>query len=151
MKFCRINLSETNYQLLDNAQLFDQLCQRINNYNRIHEIYQSYCKYKQFESVMPLFPSVINDCNNDVIGYYDHDNLLTAWSIVKRYDQYNAESLQFAWDYKNPKLCLGIKSIEHECAFYKQKGYHYLYLGYTAEYKSKIQGYEILPSYVSEI
>lgn len=149
MNFCRINLSKTNYQLMDTARIFDQN-QRAVNYKQIQEIYQSYCKYKQFKSVMPLFPSVINDYNNDLIGYYDN-NTLVAWSIIKRYDQHNVESLQFAWTYTNPDLYLGIKSIEHECAFYKQKGHHYLYLGLTAKYKSKIDGYEVLSSYVSEI
>jgi hypothetical protein len=92
---------------------------------------------------MPIFDSEYTDMSNDIIGYYDQDNLV-AFSIVRKYDQDNVEALQFAWNYHNPKLRLGIKSLEHECALYKKLGYQYLYLGGADEYKSKIAGFEIL-------
>ena len=85
-----------------------------------------------------------NDIKNDVYGYVDNDQRLVAFSIVRRYDEFNAESLQFAWDYKDPTLRLGIRSLEHECAFYKAWGYRYLYLGQADEYKSHLDGYELL-------
>ena len=41
-------------------------------------------------------------------------------------------------------LELGRRSLEHECAYYKQLGYEYLYLGQVAEYKTHFDGYEQL-------
>ena len=54
------------------------------------------------------------------------------------------ESLQFAWNYKQPDLQLGKLSLEHECAYYKNLGYKYLYMGESADYKAQFDGYEIL-------
>ena len=92
---------------------------------------------------MPIFHSEYIDTSNDLIGYYDEDELV-AFSMIRRYDRDNAECIQFAWDYKNPKLRLGIRSLEHECAIYKDRGWKYLYLGEADEYKKKIQGFEML-------
>jgi hypothetical protein len=110
---------------------------------QLKEIYRKYCEYKQFQSVMPLFEGMIFDKYTDVIGYYPN-NKLAAFSLIKKYDRENAEALQFAWDYANPELHLGLESLKYECAYYKQQDYKYLYLGLAAEYKSQIDGYEIL-------
>lgn len=90
---------------------------------------------------MPLFDSIIFDQHTDIFGYCINESIV-AFSIVKRYDADNAESLQFAWDYQDPDARLGIKSIEHECAFYKELGYKYLYLGKVNDYKTQFDGYE---------
>lgn len=111
--------------------------------DKLNDIYAAYCRYKGFTSVMPIFRSEYEDRSNDIIGYYDKDDLV-AFSLVRRYDRDNAECIQFAWDYKNPKLRLGIRSLEHECAIYKDRGWKYLYLGEADEYKKKIQGFEML-------
>ena len=141
MKFCRIDLSKTNYQTID-ARLFSAI-ERDDRMDQLQEIYRKYCQYKKFTSVMPLFTGMIFDKYTDVIGYF-HNNILVAFSLVKRYDRENAESLQFAWDYKNPEIMLGIKSIEHECSYYKQQGFKYLYLGEVHKYKEQFDGYEVL-------
>ena len=106
-------------------------------------IYEAYCRHKRFESVMPLFRSTVFDKNTDVIVYW-HNRTPVAFSLIKKYDFKNAESLQFAWDYANPELRLGIASIEHECAHYKNQGFDYLYLGQVHEYKKDFAGYEEL-------
>jgi hypothetical protein len=111
--------------------------------DHLKEIYKKYCIYKKFESVVPLFDGMIFDKFTDIVGYYADDKL-SAFSLIKRYDRENAEALQFAWDYKNPDLRLGIESLKHECAYYKNQGYKYLYLGLADEYKSQIDGYELL-------
>jgi hypothetical protein len=92
---------------------------------------------------MPIFDIQYTDKNTDIIGYYDNEDLV-AFSLIKLYDNDHAESLQFAWDYKNPKLRLGIESLRNECAIYKARGYRYLYLGLADEYKNQIDGFEIL-------
>ena len=111
--------------------------------DQLQEIYRKYCTYKQFASVMPLFEGMVFDKYTDVIGYYPNDKLV-AFSLIKRYDRNNAEALQFAWDYENPDLRLGIESLKNECSFYQRQGYNYLYLGLADKYKEQIDGFEIL-------
>jgi hypothetical protein len=114
----------------------------------LQKIYNQYCKHKQFESVMPIFDSQFADIKNDTFGYYNSSGKLSAFSLVRRHDKVNAESLQFAWDYTEPKLRLGIESLKHECAIYKFWGFKFLYLGYADEYKSQLDGFELLSPYV---
>lgn len=139
MKFGRIDLSKTNYVQLDQYIIFVDP-----PVDRLQQIYQQYCQYKQFDSVMPMFESQFREANSDVFGYYNNNNELVAFSIVKRHDRANAETLQFAWDYADSKLRLGIRSLEHECAYYKAQGFEYLYLGNANEYKQKMSGFEFL-------
>jgi hypothetical protein len=140
MTYARINLLQTNYEKLNNFQFIKQ----VNNLE-LQKIYKEYCDYKNFKSVMPIFDSEFFDPKNDVIGYYDGETLV-AFSLLRRYDDENVEAVQFAWDYKTPKLRLGIDSLKSECAVYKELGFKYLYLGGADEYKKKIDGFEILGS-----
>lgn len=142
MKFCRIDLSKTNYQTRPDSYIMSSV-ERDDRMFQLAEIYQKYCTYKNFDSVMPLFRGMIFDKYTDVIGYV-HDKKLVAFSVIKRYDRENAESLQFAWDYENPEIMLGINSIKHECAYYKNQGFKYLYLGQVHKYKEQFDGYEVL-------
>lgn len=143
MLYGRIDLAKTNYtSSIPWAKAINPDIKSLNI------LYQTYCRHKQFKSVMPIFDSEY--VNNDVILYYDENQfeyihtLIVGFSIIKAYDSENAECIQFAWDYKNPALRLGIKSLENECAIYKALGFKYLYLGDAAEYKKQIQGFEIL-------
>ena len=137
MLFARINLYKTNYTALDNWQyITDPDTVELDN------LYRTYCRYKKFRSFMPIFDSEYTDPNSDVIGYY-HNNKLVAFSLIKRYNELNAECVQFAWDYANPELHLGLKSLRNECSIYKARGFQYLYLGGADEYKKQIDGFEI--------
>jgi len=141
MDYCRINLDKTNYELLPNTQ-FKILTNW--SYGELNSIYMAYCKYKKFASVMPMFYEDFK--NNEVVGYY-HNNKLVAWSLIVLYpSQQSVMAEQFAWDYVNPELRLGIRSLEHECAYYKQQGYHYMYLHGADEYKKDFDGFETLGS-----
>ena len=113
------------------------------NMAELRDIYRTYCIYKHFVSVMPLFDSQFTDPDTDVLGYYDND-LLVAFSIIKRYDDENALCAQFAWNYKRPKLRLGIESLRTECAIYRERGFKYLYLDQAHLYKQGITGFELL-------
>jgi hypothetical protein len=138
MYYSRINLSQTNYALYHNFKVLKNP-----SILELQSIYQVYCRYKKFKSVMPIFDEEFFDKNNDVIGYYD-DQILVAFSLIKKHNQKNIEAIQFAWDYKNFKLRLGIESLKSECAFYKNLGYEYYYLGFADEYKKQITGFEVL-------
>jgi len=109
----------------------------------LKDIYRTYCIYKHFASVMPLFDSQFTDADTDVIGYKDQGELV-AFSLIKRYDQHNALCAQFAWNYRNPKLRLGMESLRTECAIYRERGFRYLYLDQAHLYKQGITGFELL-------
>jgi hypothetical protein len=142
MKYCRVDLSKTNYSIQPGAWILSMI-EREDRIAYMRDIYAEYCRHKEFESVVPLFDSIFYDRNNDVIGYTNWDKFV-AFSIVKKHDKENVESLQFAWNYSTPSARLGIKSIEHECAWYKRLGFKYLYLGLADEYKKQFDGYEEL-------
>ena len=109
----------------------------------LKDIYRTYCIYKHFVSVIPLFDSQFTDPATDVIGYYDA-NKLVAFSLMKRYDTKNVLASQFAWTYHNPQTRLGIRSLQTECAIYRERGFQYLYLDQAHLYKQGITGFELL-------
>jgi hypothetical protein len=139
IKFCRIDLSKTNYNLYPGTERFTWA----SGLTPYEQIYQDYCVHKKFESVMPLFLQQFQDPHNDTHVYRNGTDIV-AWSLCRRWDNRNVESLQFAWNYCQPELELGRRSLEHECAYYKQLGYEYLYLGQVSEYKTRFDGYEQL-------
>ena len=140
MKYCKINLEKTNYCLLDSAILLNKSDM---DTDRLLDIFKKYCKYKNFNSVQPMFKEEFLNESADIIGYYDKNELI-AFSMINIYNSLNAENIQFAWNYENPDLRVGIRSLEHECAYYKAKGFKNLYLGTSADYKHKFDGFEIL-------
>lgn len=142
MQYARIDLSKTFYRMISTSRLILPN----GNIEQLNEIYKTYCRYKKFKSVMPIFDSEYTDPNNRVHGYYhpDDDNKLIAFSLIRIYDDENVEAIQFAWNYEEPDLNLGIRSLAHECAFYKAAGFKYLYLGGADEYKNQFDGFEIL-------
>ena len=136
--YARINLEKTNYNQMHTV------CAKLllnPDPKQLNEIYYKYCDYHKFNSVMPLFDIEYEE--NDIIGYYNGD-VLVAFSMISIYDSENTEAVQFAWDYANPKLRLGIESLKNECAVYKERGYKYLYIGGADQYKFKINGFEIM-------
>jgi len=137
-QFARIDLSKTNY---DTNVKWEYL--QNPNIAALNNIYREYCKHKRFASVMPIFDSRYTDPMTDVLGYYDQDKLV-AFSLIRRYDDENALCDQFAWNYHNPKLRLGITTLQTECAIYKQRGFKYLYLEQAHLYKQSLAGFELL-------
>ena len=93
---------------------------------------------------MPFFKEQYQQINSEIIGYYSKD-ILVAYSLILKYpSQKSVMAEQFAWDYKEPSLRLGINSLYHECEFYKTQGYEFMYLGEHSDYKSEVEGYELL-------
>jgi arginyl-tRNA--protein-N-Asp/Glu arginylyltransferase len=135
--YCRINLNKTNYSQLDSAKLLTSP-----PISELKRIFKTYCDYKKFISIEPMWDNEFTWLHNDVIGYYD--TKLVAWSVITKYNKEDIYSVQFAWDYANPELRLGIRSIEHECAYYTSLGYRYYYLGEAYKYKEKFDGFEII-------
>lgn len=135
--FCRICLSRTDYKEIDYKLLSAE------DFPIIESIYNQYCEYKNFKSLVPLFIEEFENPMTDIIGYYDNHNLV-AFSLIYLYpSKKSCMAEQFAWNYHNKKLKLGYRSIRSECARYKRLGYDYLYLGEVTDYKSELQGFEI--------
>jgi len=137
-EYARINLAQTTYTATCDWYYITQP-----DIAELNDIYRTYCIYKHFASVMPIFDSQYLDPNTDVIGYRDQ-NKLAAFSLIHRYDNVNALCAQFAWNYKKPKLRLGISSLQTECAIYRERGFKYLYLDQAHLYKQGMQGFELL-------
>lgn len=147
LTFCRINLTKTNYNIFDYPYAKELTFEDKEKYwFKINTIYKDYCTYKNFTSIMPLWPSQFTNTNPEyrVIGYFNACNELVAWTKLRQFDKCNIESEQFAWDYKDPNLRLGIKSLEYESAYFKFLGFQYIWLGFDDHYKQQIQGYEIV-------
>jgi hypothetical protein len=136
--FARINLGKTTYQP---TVAWEYL--REPNTALLKDIYRTYCIYKHFASVVPLFDSQFTDPMTDVIGYRENEELV-AFSLMRRYDDKNVLASQFAWTYHNPRTRLGIESLKTECAIYRDRGYKYLYLDQAHLYKQGLEGFEIL-------
>jgi hypothetical protein len=137
-RYARIRLAKTTYQCSVQWQYLTDI-----NIDELNRIYHKYCQYRKFASVMPIFESQYRDSTTDIIGYYDQSELV-AFSMIKRFDDRNAQAMQFAWTYHKPKLRLGITSLQTECAIYRDRGFEFLYLDQADTYKSEIQGFEIL-------
>jgi hypothetical protein len=137
-QFGRIDLRVTQYvsdldwQLLYPVPVND--CQRI---------YRDYCLHKHFRSVMPMVAGRLTAPNTEIIGYRDSERLV-AWSMYRIWDAENILSDHFAWDYRNPRLRLGIRSIENECAIYRDRGYRWMYFESVEPYMLDLQGFDML-------
>jgi arginyl-tRNA--protein-N-Asp/Glu arginylyltransferase len=137
--YARIDLSKTLYS----PSIVDLRLLKNPDPNVIMSLYKSYCDYKKFVSVMPMFPEEFVEPSKDVLGYYDNDKLV-AFSLMHRFNNKHVEAIQFAWNYHKPKMSLGIESLKAECAHYKARGFDYIYLGEAHDYKKQIDGFEIL-------
>jgi hypothetical protein len=137
-QFARINLEQTDYQPQVDWYYITEP-----DITQLNDIYRTYCIYKHFASVMPIFDSQYQDLDTDIIGYCDAGQLV-AFSLMKRYDNHNVLASQFAWTYRKPKTRLGIESLKTECAIYRERGFKHLYLDQAHLYKQNLQGFEIL-------
>ena len=136
--FARIDLTKTAYQ-----PTVDWEYLREPNIPQLRDIYRTYCIYKHFASVMPLFDSQFTDPCTDVIAYRENGELV-AFSLMRRYDTENVLASQFAWTYHNPRTRLGVESLKTECAIYRDRGYKFLYLDQAHLYKQGLEGFELL-------
>ena len=137
-QFARIDLAQTTYRP---TVTWEYLLEP--NIDQLKDIYRTYCIYKHFASVMPLFNSQFTDPMTDVIGYREQGELV-AFSLMRRLDEENVLASQFAWTYHNPRTRLGVESLKTECAIYRDRGYKFLYLDQAHLYKQDLEGFEVL-------
>ena len=137
---CRIRLKDTNYKEYSNCSLLEP-----SSYDACVRIYVAYAEHKKFPQMFPLFYEDFTNPITERVGYYDKNNQLCAFTLVWRLPSVNSVyASYFAWDYKNPKLSMGNIANKNEIARYKRLGYDYYYLGTAMEYKTKLQGFELV-------
>ena len=82
--------------------------------------------------------------NRRVFMYY-YESKLIAFSCFEEYPNSYFGS-QFAWDFKNPELSLGLLQVNLLCALAIEEGKNYVYLGMAygriCSYKSRFKGFE---------
>jgi hypothetical protein len=137
-QFGRIDLAKTTYNNELDWWLLDPV-----PVEQVQRVYRDYCAHKNFQSVMPMLAGRLTAPNTEIIGYHDQGRLV-AWSMYRVWDNENVLSDHFAWDYRNPRLRLGIRSIENECAIYRDRGYRWMYFEAVEPYMLSLQGFEIL-------
>jgi len=137
-QFGRIDLTQTQYasdlewQYLDPPPVDD-----------LQRVYRDYCLHKHFQSVMPMIAGRFTAADTEIIGYHC-DNRLVAWSMYRIWDQHNVLSDHFAWDYRDPRLRLGMRSIENECAIYRNRGFRWMYFESVEPYMLDLDAFEIM-------
>jgi len=132
----RIDLQKTNYKKIPFKLLNED------DFLNCEQIYKDYIIYKNFDEIYPIFRE--DWIKGTIFGYYDKDELV-AWSAYYEYpSKKTAHADQFAWNYKNPKLKLGYKSLRSELAYFKSKGFDYLILGDIYSYKTELKGFETI-------
>lgn len=109
----------------------------------INRIYRAYCAHKHFRSVMPMIHGRFLVPGTEVWGYRDQGQLV-AWSMYRIWDTHSVVCDHHAWDYRNPRLRLGIRSLHTECAIYRDRGFRHMYFESVEPYMFDIEGFEIL-------
>jgi hypothetical protein len=140
MMFAYIDLLEITYQSNLDCQLLDPV-----PVDEIQRIYRAYCAHKNFHSVMPMVPGRFLVPGTEVWGYQDQGKLV-AWSMYRVWDKNSVVCDHHAWDYRNPKLRLGIRSFENECAIYRDRGFKRMYFESVESYMFNLEGFKILGS-----
>ena len=90
-----------------------------------------------------MIPGRLTAIGTEIIGYRDQGRLI-AWSMYRIWDKHHVLSDHHAWDYRNPRLRLGIRSLENECAIYRDRGYRYMYFESVEPYMLDLQGFTVL-------
>jgi hypothetical protein len=137
-QFGRINLAATNYVVELEYEILDPV-----PVNDVLRVYRDYCAHKRFQSVMPMVPGRLQAHGTEIIGYHDQGRLV-AWSMYRVWDDANILSDHHAWDYRNPRLRLGMRSLENECAIYRDRGYRWMYFESVQPYMLDLEGFKVL-------
>jgi|TARA_Y100000385_G_scaffold291209_1_gene367860 hypothetical protein len=132
----RVDLEKTKYKQIEFKLLSDE------HFLECEHIYKQYIIYKKFDTIYPIFREDWSHAR--IFGYY-HNDKLVAWSSYYEYpSKKTCHADQFAWNYEDPSLKLGYKSLRSECAYYKEQGFKYLILGDLYSYKQELKGFEAI-------
>lgn len=136
---CRVRTADTNYNLLETAHILSDPLPLA----EMDHIYTAYCYYKKFKKYFEVGEKLPLD---QFMAYYNSNKEMIAWAKLRHYTPKSIETTLFVWDYQEPQIKLGARSLEHEIAWAKKSGYEFVYLGPGYEksslYKADIQGFE---------
>jgi hypothetical protein len=105
------------------------------------KILNDYLQHNKFSNIYAI------DEKNERFKYivYKVKGKIVAITKLLQYNN-NVETYAFIWDYKNPEMRLGEKTLEHELWWAKKEGYQCLYTGSGYEkssiYKANIPGFQ---------
>lgn len=137
-QFGRIDLAKTSYKIDTEWEILQHP-----PVPELLEIYRDYCRHKHFRSVIPMVAERFTEPGTEVIGYRDRGRLV-AWSMLRCWGAHSVLSDHFAWNYRNPHLRLGVRSLETECAVYRDRGFRWMYFESVEPYMLDIEAFEIL-------
>jgi len=138
LTFACIDLSKVTYKADLEYELLDPV-----PINDVLRVYQDYCAYKNFSSVLPMIPGRFFVPGTEIWGYRDAGNLV-AWSMYRVWDQHSVVCDYHAWDYQTPRLRLGLRSFKNECAIYRDRDFRFMYFESVEPYMYNIDGFRIL-------
>jgi hypothetical protein len=114
-----------------------------NKVQLLEEIYTKYMHHKGFRDVNLTIDSMI--ANSHGFMYYTYQRKVIAFTFYKSIGEAHL-SVEFAWDYAEPKLSVGHVSLHHEINFAKMRRCKYIYLSSGYEscsiYKSYYPGFQ---------
>ena len=108
-------------------------------------IWSKYSTYRNFK-YWELKPLLLSEVDRKYFLVFYIDESPIAYTFFRDLGSNSSFSIQFAWDYENPKLYLGKYANLAEIDHYINLGKDYMYLGIgyekTCIYKSSYEGFE---------
>jgi len=144
----RLNLSvykpsKKILKISKNIKYFPDVSMNPDKKARLQAIYDKYIQHRGFQDNSLTIDDMIANSHGHI--YYVYENKIVAFTFYKIIDG-NYLSIEFAWDYENPKLSLGHVSIYFESIFAKINRCKYMYLSAGYEscsiYKASYPGFE---------
>ena len=89
------------------------------NVQELNEVYIRYCNYKNFTIEDNYVESCLKDIDEKYVGEYRQNGILIGYVVCRIHSAASKAmtSIQFCWDYKNPRLYLGKYSLIKEIEF----------------------------------
>lgn len=110
---------------------------------RLQEIYSKYLKHKAFSDRSLTIDDMIGNSHGHI--YYVYNNKIIAFTFYKIIDD-KYLSIEFAWDYEDPKLSMGHVTLYLESLYAKTRRCNYIYLSSGYEkcslYKADYPGFQ---------
>jgi hypothetical protein len=109
----------------------------------LENIYRKYMSHKEFKDINLTIDAMI--ANSHGLIYYAYEGKIIAFTFYKSIGGAHL-SVEFAWDYEQPKLSVGHVSLYHEIMFARMRRAKYIYLSSGYEscsiYKSYYPGFQ---------
>lgn len=116
----------------------------VESLHRLERVWKAYQKYRGYDDHLDFKETCKHEPENKRIVRVYYQGKIIAFSILRIYPI--PVSLQFAWDYEDPKLSTGIHTQYFEINYFRKIGYRYDYLcpGYETVciWKKRFPGFQ---------